>query len=116
MSEELIVSASGIRGIFGRGLRLETAERYGAAYGAFLAAGLAGEGEGREGEHSGVVLLGRDSRTSGSALADAVASGLTGAGWDVGDLGIVPTPTALLAVGEDEEALGGVVVTASHNP
>lgn len=116
MSEELIVSASGIRGIFGRGLRLETAERYGAAYGAFLAAGLAGEGEGREGEHSGVVLLGRDSRTSGSSLADAVASGLTGASWDVGDLGIVPTPTALLAVGEDEEALGGVVVTASHNP
>ena len=116
MSEELIVSASGIRGIFGRGLRLETAERYGAAYGAFLAGGLAGEGEDRDGERSGVVLLGRDSRTSGPALADAVASGLTGAGWDVGDLGIVPTPTALLAVGEDEEAPGGVVVTASHNP
>ncbi|MEE9575926.1 MAG: hypothetical protein V3W35_00840, partial [Gemmatimonadota bacterium] len=73
MSEELIVSASGIRGIFGRGLRLETAERYGAAYGAFLAGGLVGEGEGREDERSGVVLLGRDSRTSGAVLADAVA-------------------------------------------
>ncbi|MEE9471614.1 MAG: hypothetical protein V3W32_07815, partial [Gemmatimonadota bacterium] len=75
MSEELIVSASGIRGIFGRGLRLETAERYGAAYGAFLADELAGDDEGRDGERSGVVLLGRDSRASGPALADAVASG-----------------------------------------
>jgi phosphomannomutase len=62
------------------------------------------------------VLLGRDSRTSGAALADAVVAGLTGAGWDVGDLGIVPTPTALLAVQEDDRAWGGVVVTASHNP
>jgi phosphomannomutase len=106
---ELIVSASGIRGIVDHGLDADTARRYGAAYGEYL---LELSGSSR----SGRVLLGRDSRTSGAALADAVAAGLTGAGWDVGDLGIVPTPTALLAVQEDERAWGGVVVTASHNP
>lgn len=108
MRGELIVSASGIRGIVDRGLDAATARRYGAAYGEYLR-GLHGASPGR-------VLLGRDSRTSGAALADAVAAGLTGVGWDVGDLGIVPTPTALLAVQEDERARGGVVVTASHNP
>jgi phosphomannomutase len=106
---ELIVSASGIRGIVDHGLDADTARRYGAAYGEYLSE-LHGP------SRSGRVLLARDSRTSGAGLADAVATGLTGAGWDVGDLGIVPTPTALLAVQEDDRAWGGVVVTASHNP
>ena len=109
MRGKLIVSASGIRGIVDHGLDADTARRYGAAYGEYLS-DLHGS------PRSGRVLLGRDSRTSGAALADAVVAGLTGAGWDVGDLGIVPTPTALLAVQEDERAWGGVVVTASHNP
>jgi phosphomannomutase len=91
------------------GLDAGIARRYGAAYGEYLSE-VHGE------SCSGRVLLGRDSRTSGAALADAVAAGLTGVGWDVGDLGIVPTPTALLAVQEDDRATGGVVVTASHNP
>ncbi len=109
MRGELIVSASGIRGIVDHGLAAATARRYGAAYGEYLS-------ELHGASSSGRVLLGRDSRTSGAALADAVAAGLTGVGWDVGDLGIVPTPTALLAVQEDDRARGGVVVTASHNP
>lgn len=109
MRGELIVSASGIRGIVDHGLDAATARRYGAAYGEYLS-------ELHGASRSGRVLLGRDSRASGAALADAVAAGLTGVGWDVGDLGIVPTPTALLAVQEDDRARGGVVVTASHNP
>jgi len=109
LRRELIVSASGIRGIVDHGLDAATARRYGAAYGEYLS-------EVHGASRSGRVLLGRDSRASGSTLADAVAAGLTGVGWDVGDLGIVPTPTALLAVQEDDRARGGVVVTASHNP
>ena len=109
MTSELIVSASGIRGIVGRGLDARVAYRYGVAYGEHLSA--------RNGTPaSGMVLLGRDSRTSGLELADAVADGLMAVGWDVGDLGIVPTPTALLAVQEDDRARGGLIVTASHNP
>lgn len=110
-SDSLIVSPSGIRGIFGSGLDPLTAARYGAAFGSHLRrAGPVGETRGRR------VLVGRDSRTSGALLVDAVAAGLAAAGWSPADLGIVPTPTALLAVQDDPGAAGGIVVTASHNP
>jgi phosphomannomutase len=108
LKEELIVSASGIRGIVGHGLQVDTAQRYGAAFGGYLSESDAGNG--------GIVLVGRDSRPSGPDLAEAVTAGLLRTGWDVGDLGLVPTPTALLAVQDDPVARGGVVVTASHNP
>lgn len=120
MSEHLIVSASGIRGVVGEGLTPEVAARYGAAYGSFLGSADGGAGEpsgaGETAGAGGHVLLARDSRTSGPLLADAVAAGLRSAGWSVVDLGIAPTPTALLAVQDDVEAAGGVIVTASHNP
>ncbi|WP_419948105.1 phosphoglucosamine mutase [Candidatus Palauibacter sp.] len=107
MSRSLIVSASGIRGVVGQGLTPEIAARYGAAFAAHLAAGTSGRG---------VVLVGRDSRVSGPALLDAVTAGIRAVGFDVCDLGIVATPTGLLAVAEDEGAAGGLLVTASHNP
>lgn len=106
-NESLIVSASGIRGIVGRSMTPELAARYGAAFGLELRAGAA------DGGH---VLLGRDSRTSGPLLADAAASGLCAAGVDVRDTGVAPTPTHLLGVRDDPDALGGLIVTASHNP
>ncbi len=109
MAETPIVSASGIRGVVGAGIDPPYAARYAAAFGAVLR----GEGPPGSGER---VLVGRDSRTSGPMLADAVAAGLRGAGWDVADLGVVTTPTGLLAVQDDEAARGGVLVTASHNP
>lgn len=109
MAEAPIVSASGIRGVVGAGIDPPYAARYAAAFGAVLRE----EGPPGPGER---VLVGRDSRTSGPMLADAVAAGLRGAGWDVADLGVVTTPTGLLAVQDDEAARGGVLVTASHNP
>ena len=45
----------------------------------------------------------------------AVMSGLQSVGCDVIDLGVVPTPTILLAV-QHHKAIGGIGVTASHNP
>lgn len=119
MSESLIVSASGIRGVVGAGLQPEIAARYGAAYGQFVAegAGSGGTGSSRRGDAGeGRVLVARDSRTSGPLLSQAVAAGLRAAGRNVTDAGVLPTPTALLAVGDDDRLDGGVIVTASHNP
>jgi len=108
MEERLIVSASGVRGVLGEGLTPAVAARYGAAYGDFLRE--------RSGGPGGHVVLARDSRTSGELLSDAASAGLRAAGWDVRDLGVVPTPTALLAVQDAGRARGGLVLTASHNP
>ena len=107
MSRSLIVSASGIRGIVGRGLTPDIAARYGAAFASHIAAGAPGGGH---------VLIGRDSRVSGPVLLDAVSAGVRAVGLDVCDLGMVATPTGLLAVEEDDAAIGGLLVTASHNP
>ncbi len=60
------------------------------------------------------VTLGRDTRTTGPMLADAVASGLASVGTDVDRLGIVPTPA--LQAHAASEGIPGVMVTASHNP
>ncbi len=109
MSESLIVSASGIRGVVGRGLTPEIAARYGAAFGAHLLS------DGRPAS-GGFVLVGRDSRASGHLMVDAVCAGLRAVGLETRDLGIVATPTGLLAVGAAEAARGGLLVTASHNP
>jgi phosphomannomutase len=62
-----------------------------------------------------MVVLGRDTRTSGAMFARAAASGLMSVGVDVVDLGIVPTPTVQLAV-EHHGAAAGLILTASHNP
>ena len=99
-------SVSGLRGIVGEDLVPEVVTRYAEAFGAFVAM--------RGGR---VVALARDSRQSGPAFVAAAAEGLTAAGVDVVDLGMVPTPTAQLAVETLEGGLaGGIVVTASHNP
>lgn len=102
---DLMVSVSGFRGKVGSCLTPELIASLSAAFGAFLRA----EGA------SGPVCLGRDSRTSGRMLSDAARSGLASVGVDVLDLGIVPTPTVLLAA-EEGSCAGALVVTASHNP
>ena len=97
-------SVSGVRGIVGSDLTADVVRRYAAAFGAFVGA--------RPGAR---VALGRDSRASGPAFVAAAADALQAAGVDVVELGMVPTPTAQLAV-EDLALDGGIIVTASHNP
>ena len=104
MNHGLIVSVSGMRGIVGIDLTPELVARHAAALGAWARA--AG---------NPVVVLGRDSRTSGAMFAMAAKAGLLSAGADVIDLGIVPTPTVQLAV-EHHGAGAGLILTASHNP
>lgn len=110
MVAPLIISTSGIRGIVGESVTPELAARYGAALGAFA---RERNPDGLDGRY---VLVGRDSRTSGELLAAAAAAGLCGAGVSARLAGIGPTPTHLLAVRDDPAAVGGLVVTASHNP
>ena len=106
----LMVSISGFRGRVGDPLTPELVCSLAAAFGSFVRRS-AGIGEGRGGD----ILIGRDSRTSGLMLAAAASSGLVSVGCNVVDLGVVATPTLMLAV-EKSDALGGIGVTASHNP
>jgi phosphoglucosamine mutase len=65
--------------------------------------------------HRPVAVVGRDPRASGEMLQAAVSAGLTSAGADVMQLGVLPTPALAHLVGE----LGadvGVMISASHNP
>jgi phosphomannomutase / phosphoglucomutase len=64
---------------------------------------------------SGDILVGRDGRVSGPALANAAVSGLLSSGRDVAEAGLVPTPALQYAV-KTMGFRGGVMVTASHNP
>lgn len=104
MSNTLMVSVSGMRGIVGTDLTPELVARHAAALGAWARAG------GRP-----LVVLGRDARTSGAMFERAAAAGLMSAGCEVISLGIVPTPTVQLAV-EHYHAGAGLMLTASHNP
>lgn len=61
------------------------------------------------------VIVGRDVRLSGPSIQQAVMDGLTDAGVDVIDIGMVPTPLAYFGVFR-HDAAGCVMVTASHNP
>lgn len=62
------------------------------------------------------VIIGRDTRQSGQALASALAAGVMSMGGDVALAGVIPTPgVAFLTAGEETAAVG-VVISASHNP
>jgi len=111
MTDTLMVSVSGVRGIVGKDLTDDVVGRWAQAFGAWIVA--AGNGE-RRGSGA-TVVVGRDARTSGPAFARAAMAGLAAAGCDVIDVGLVPTPTVQLAV-EHHQAGGGIVITASHNP
>jgi len=102
---DLMVSVSGVRGRVGDPLTPELMTGVAAAFGAFMTQGTRG----------GTIFVARDSRTSGPMFTRAVVAGLQSVGCRVVDLGIVPTPTLLLAV-EESGACGGLGITASHNP
>ncbi len=97
----LMLSVSGARGIVGDGLDEAVAFRLALAFGEAV-------GPGR-------IVIGRDSRPSGPALTRAVVAALARCACEVEDLGIVSTPTVEVAV-TTTGAMGGVIVTASHNP
>jgi phosphomannomutase len=105
MDRTLIVSISGIRGIFGRGLDPGVLVRFASAYGTWLL---------RLADRPSVVI-GRDGRVTGPLCASIVSSTLLALGIDVIDAGLATTPTVEMAVLKDG-ATGGIILSASHNP
>lgn len=97
----LKVSVSGVRGIIGTALDAESLVRWASAFGQWLG--------------PGPVVVARDSRPSGPMVAAAVQAGLMSTGHDVVDAGLATTPTTEMLV-QETDAVGGVIVTASHNP
>ena len=97
----LMISVSGIRGIFGSHLTPENLVTYTAAYGIWL--------------DGGTVVVGRDSRVTGQICEDIVCATLQSVGCDVVKVGIAPTPTVAMGVLK-HKAAGGIILTASHNP
>ena len=107
----LIKSISGIRGTIGGpvndGLTPVDAVKFAAAYGTWLIQ--------RNPNTNIKVVIGRDARISGKMISDLVVSTLIGLGIDVVNLGLSTTPTVEVAV-PLENAQGGIILTASHNP
>ena len=108
----LIKSISGIRGTIGGtigdNLTPLDAVKFASAYGTFI--------KQRNLDKAKIkVVLGRDARISGKMISSLVANTLVGLGIDVIDLGLSTTPTVEIAV-PLENAEGGIILTASHNP
>ncbi|MBZ4037517.1 phosphoglucosamine mutase [Flavobacterium sp. 17A] len=107
----LIKTISGIRGTIGgvvdENLTPVNAVKFAAAYGMWLKANNQNK--------KFTVILGRDARISGEMISNLVANTLTGLGINVVDIGLSTTPTVEIAVTLDN-ADGGIIITASHNP
>jgi len=106
----LIKSISGIRGTIGGksgdGLSPLDVVKFTSAYGQWV-----------KQRHTGriKVVVGRDARISGEMVNNLVVGSLQGVGIDVVNIGLATTPTTEIAVTE-ENAQGGIILTASHNP
>lgn len=111
----LIKSISGIRGTIGgkTGDNLTPVDivKFTAAYGTLLLNQSAGTGK----VSNKKIVVGRDGRISGTMVKNLVISTLNALGIDVIDLDYSTTPTVEMAV-VFENAAGGIILTASHNP
>jgi len=107
----LIKSISGIRGTIGGkpgdGLSPLDVVKFTSAYATFIRKTTP--------RKSNVIVVGRDARLSGPMVLDLVCGALTATGFDVVNIGPASTPTTELAV-VGENACGGIIITASHNP
>ena len=97
----LKISISGVRGVIGDSLTPALLTRFAQAFGTYVG--------------SGTIVIGRDTRTSGEMVRQAVIAGLLSSGCRVIDLDICPVPTVQLIVRE-RHANGGIAITAIHNP
>lgn len=107
----LIKSISGIRGTIGGTVNdnltpIDTV-KFAAAYGMWL--------KKQNDKVDLTVIVGRDARISGKMVSSLVANTLVGLGINVTDIGLSTTPTVEIAVTLDN-ADGGIIITASHNP
>ena len=94
-----------IRGVTGTDLTPEVAYAVGRGYAEFISR------RGAKGE----IAVGRDNRPSGTALHAELVRGLMDSGFDVVDIGVVPTPLSYWAQ-RNLGSAGGIQITGSHNP
>ena len=107
----LIKSISGIRGTIGgsvgESLTPVDVVKFTAAFGSWI--------KDRSSKDKVKIVIGRDARISGDMVRQLAVGTLQGLGIDVIDLGLSTTPTVEVAV-PMENADGGIILTASHNP
>ena len=94
----------GVRGIYGENLTDDLAYRLGKSVGYIL-----------KDEEEKLFIIGRDTRESGKALEDSLAKGLLELGFNVVSVGVAPTPAVAYLI-KYFKAIGGAVISASHNP
>jgi phosphomannomutase len=100
MKETLKVGVAGVRGVVGDSFTPQLATAFAQAFGTFVG--------------HGVVVVGRDTRSSGLMIENAVVAGLQSVGCKPLLAGVVATPT-LLMLTKLKGARGGIAITASHN-
>ncbi|QTJ68872.1 phosphoglucosamine mutase [Rhodococcus sp. ZPP] len=101
-----LFGTDGVRGLANTELTAELALQIASAAATVLASPDSGRA---------TAVVGRDPRASGEMLEAAVVAGLTSAGVDVLNVGVLPTPAVAYLTAELDAALG-VMISASHNP
>ncbi|NVM56247.1 MAG: phosphoglucosamine mutase [Candidatus Helarchaeota archaeon] len=97
----LKISISGVRGVVGDSLTPQLSASFAQAFGSYLGRGK--------------VIVGQDARISGAMVKNAIYSGILSVGCQPVDVGICPIPSILILT-KQRKAIGGIAVTASHNP
>ncbi|MBC3805190.1 phosphoglucosamine mutase [Acetobacterium fimetarium] len=100
-----LFGTDGVRGVFEEELTLDLAYQLGQAGATVLGAG----------SHRAKIVIGMDTRISGTALETALTNGIMSVGGEVVRVGVLPTP-AIAVITRDLEADAGIVISASHNP
>ncbi|MBQ6893397.1 MAG: phosphoglucosamine mutase [Clostridia bacterium] len=104
-----LFGTDGIRGVANEKLTVELAVATGRAVAASLASGAKGT------RTKKMILVGMDTRISSDMLANAISAGILSVGYDVINLGVVPTPAVAYLV-RKYKARAGIMISASHNP
>ena len=95
----------GVRGKAGEELTAELAMKIAMAAGIYF----------RKNSQTNMILLGKDTRRSGYMIETAIVAGLTSIGYNVRQVGPMPTP-AIAFLTEDMRCDAGIMISASHNP
>jgi phosphoglucosamine mutase len=100
-----LFGTDGVRGRAGKKLNAMNAMRLAMAAGIYF----------RKNSVNNKIIVGKDTRRSGYMIENAIVSGLTAVGYDVRQIGPMPTP-AIAFLTEDLRCDAGIMISASHNP
>jgi len=100
-----LFGTDGVRGKAGKKLDAMTAMKLAMAVGIYF----------RKESITNRIIVGKDTRRSGYMIENAIVSGLTAVGYDVIQIGPMPTP-AIAFLTENMRCDAGIMISASHNP